>query len=136
MNSTIKNILFVILALIIGGIVNSGIIFLGPNLIPAPEGVNPNDMASIKANADLYSAKHFIVPFLAHALGTLVGAFAISKLAVSRHKTLALIVGGVFFLGGLMMAIGLPEFWKFSIIDLILAYFPMAILGWTLAGKP
>jgi len=136
MNPTKKNILFVIASLVIGGVINMGIIILGPSIIPAPDGVDPSNMESIKANVDLYTAKHFIVPFLAHALGTLVGAFAISKLAVSNHKKLALIVGAIFFLGGLMMAVGLPEFWKFSIIDLLLAYFPMALLGWTLAGKP
>ena len=93
-------------------------------------------MESIKANVHLYSAKHFIIPLLAHALGTLAGAYAISRLAVSNYKNLALIIGGVFFLGGVMMAVALPEFWKFSIIDLILEYFPMALLGWSLAGKP
>ncbi len=136
MDSTKKNILFLIASLVIGGAINGGIIFLGPNIIPAPEGVDPTNMESIKSNAHLYSAKHFIIPFLAHALGTLVGAFAISKLALSNHKRFALIIGGVFLLGGLMMAIQLPGFWKFSIVDLLLAYFPMALLGWTLAGKP
>ncbi len=136
MNSTIKNFLFVIVSLIIGGIINYGLILLGDNLVAAPEGVDPSDLESIKANVKLYSAKHFVVPFVAHAVGTLAGAYAISKLAVSNYKRLALIIGAVFFLGGIMMAISLPEFWKFSVIDLLLAYFPMAILGWILAGKP
>ncbi|MEM9549185.1 MAG: hypothetical protein AAGA77_24575 [Bacteroidota bacterium] len=136
MNPTLKNFLFVILALLIGGMVNMGIIVLGPNIIPSPEGVNPQDINSIKENANLYSAKHFIIPFLAHALGTLVGAFIIAKLASTHHKKFALIVGAVFCLGGIIMAIGLPEFWKFSIIDILLAYFPMALLGWSMAGKP
>ena len=97
MNSTLRNILSVIGALIIGGVINLGIIKLGTSIIPAPEGVDPNDINSIKANVQLYSASHFLVPFLAHAIGTLAGAYAVSRLAVSRHKTLALIIGGVFF---------------------------------------
>jgi len=136
MNSTVRNILSVIGALIIGGIINVGIIKIGPNIFPAPEGVDPNDIESIKANVHLYSAKHFIIPLVAHAAGTLAGAYAVSRLAVSNYKNLALIIGGVFFLGGIMMAFMLPEFWKFSVLDLIIAYFPMAILGWTLANKP
>lgn len=136
MNSTLRNVLSVIGGLIVGIVINYGLILLGHNLVPAPEGVNPEDMASIKANVHLYSAKHFIVPFLAHAIGTLAGAYFVSRMAGSSHKKLALLIGGVFMLGGIMMAIGLTEFWKFSIIDLIFAYIPMSILGWTLAGKP
>jgi len=136
MNSTLRNILAVIGALIIGGIINAGIINVSPSILPPPEGVDPNDIESIKANVHLYSAKHFIIPLIAHALGTLAGAYAVSRLAVSNFKNLALIIGGVFMLGGIMMAVALLEFWKFSIIDLIIAYFPMAILGWTLAGSP
>lgn len=135
MSPLLRNILAVIAGLIIGGIVNSGIITLGPNLISPPEGVDPNDIESIKANVDLYGMKHFIVPFLAHALGTLVGAFTAVKLGISKHKTLAYIIAGLFLAGGLMMAFMLPEFWKFSIIDLLVAYFPMGILAWSLAGK-
>lgn len=136
MNPTVRNILTVIGALIIGGVINAGIIQMGPSIIPAPEGVNPNDIESIKANVNLYSAKHFIVPFLAHAIGTLAGAYTVCRLAASNHKKLALLVGAFFLLGGIMMAIALPEFWKFSIVDLIFAYFPFAILGWKLAGEP
>jgi len=135
MSPLLRNVLAVIAGLIIGGIVNSGIIFLGPNLISPPEGVDPNDIESIKANVHLYSSKHFIIPTLAHALGTLVGAIVTVKIAASKHKTLALVLGGIFFLGGLAMAFMLPEFWKFSIIDLAIAYFPMALLGWSLAGR-
>jgi hypothetical protein len=135
MSPLLRNILAVIAGAVIGGIVNIGIITLGPNLIPSPEGVNPNDIESIKANVDLYGFKHFIVPFLAHALGTLVGAFVAVKIGISKHKTLAYIIGGLFFIGGAMMAFMIQEFWKFSIIDLLLAYFPMAVLGWSLAGK-
>jgi hypothetical protein len=136
MNSTIKNILFMVLAIIIGSIINYGIILLGHNFVPVPEGVNPEDIGSIQANVEKYTAKHFIMPFLAHAIGTLSGAYAISRLAVSNQKRFALIVGAIFCLGGVMMAVALPAFWKFSVIDLLLAYFPMAILGWSLAGKP
>lgn len=135
MSPLLRNILAVLAGLIIGGIVNSGIITLGPNLIAAPQGVDPNDIESIKANISLYELKHFIVPFFAHALGTFAGAFIAVKLGVSKHKTLAYIIAGLFLIGGLLMAFMLPEFWMFSIVDLLLAYFPMAILGWSLAGK-
>lgn len=130
-----RNILAVFAGLVAGGLANSGIILLGPNLIPPPEGVDPSVMESIKANVDLYGAKHFIIPFLAHAVGTLVGAFIAVKLGVSRHKILAFIVAGIFLIMGSIMAFLLPEFWVFSIVDLSFAYIPMAILGYILTGE-
>ena len=135
MSPLLRNILAVIGGLIIGGIVNSGIIALGPNFISAPDGVNPNDIASMKENVNLYGAKHFIVPFLAHSLGTLAGAFIAVKAGATNLKSLSFIIAGLFFIGGAMMAYMLPEFWKFSIIDLVIAYFPMALLAWKLGGS-
>jgi len=52
--------------------------------------------------------KHFINPLLAHALGTLVGAFIAIKLGISKHKTLSYIVAGIFFIPRSIMAIFLP----------------------------
>lgn len=135
MSPILRNTLAVIAGLIVGGLVNSGIIMLSSFLIPPPEGVDPNDIESIKANVELYDVKHFVVPFLAHALGTLIGAFIAVKIGISRYKILAYIIAGLFMIGGLMMAFMLPEFYLFSIVDLSLAYFPMAVLGWSLAGK-
>ena len=136
LSKIIRNVLVVIIALVIGSVINIGIVMIGSGIIGVPEGVDPNDMESIKANAHLYRPHHFIVPFLAHAIGTLAGAFIVAKFVLSNFKILTLLVGGIFLLGGIGAAFMLPEFWKFSIIDIIFAYFPMAILGWNLAGKP
>ena len=42
----------------------------------------PLDIESIKENMYLYTPLHFIVPFLAHAIGTLVGAIIVLFVAV------------------------------------------------------
>lgn len=133
MSPIVINILAVIAGLFIGGIVNASIVTLGSNLILPPEGVDPNDIATMKAHADQYGIKHFIVPFLAHGLGTLAGAFITVKLAISNHKILAYTIAVFFSIGGAIMAFLLPEFWMYSIVDLLLAYFPMAIIGLSLA---
>jgi hypothetical protein len=82
----------------------------------------------------LLESKHFIMPFIAHALQALLGAFVTVKLAASRHFLLAMIIGALSFLAGLanIAMIGGPTWFK--IVDLALAYFPMAWLGWKLAG--
>lgn len=129
----LKNIIAVILGLIIGSTVNMGIIMLSDGLIALPEGVNPGDIESIKNNFHLYQPKHFVMPFLAHALGTLVGAFTAAKIAATRKKAFALLIGAFFLMGGIQMANLLPAPLWFDILDLGLAYIPMGLLGAKLA---
>jgi|GEM_PF-289570 len=128
----IQNTLAVIGGLIIGGAVNALIIKFGSPLIPVPEGVNPEDIASISAHANEYGAKHFVIPFLAHALGTLVAAIIVCKAAATHKSLLSGLVSGFFLVGGAMMAFLLPAFWKYSIIDVLLAYVPMALIAGSL----
>lgn len=136
MNPAVRNSLAVVAGIILGGIVNMAVIMISSSIVPLPEGVNPEDFESMNQNMHLYSPKHFLMPFLAHALGTLVGAFTAAKIAVSHHKTLALIIGGVFLIGGIMAVRMLPNapMW-FSASDLLLAYIPMGWLGWKWAGS-
>ncbi len=79
----------------------------------------------------LFEPKHFLFPFLAHALGTFVGAFATSMLAATQRMKLALVVGAFFLIGGVTMVFRLPSPIWFVALDLIGAYIPM---GW-FAGK-
>ena len=135
MSPTVKNILAVIVGVVIGAAVNMGLIQLGMNLVPLPEGVDGMDPESIAANIHRYELKHFIFPFLAHALGTLVGAFIAAKYSVNNHMKLALVVGAVFLAGGIMMVLSVPGPTWFAALDLIVAYFPMAWLGWKISGQ-
>lgn len=136
MNPILRNALAFIAALIFGGIVNSLIIKYGGNIIPPPEGVDPNNIDSIRENIGNYSPSHFAIPFLAHALGTLVGAGLVAKYAASNQMKLALGIGAFFLIGGIMMVMMIPEtpIW-FSLLDLVGAYIPMGWLGWKLAGS-
>jgi hypothetical protein len=117
-----------------GMVVNSGLVNYSHRIIPLPDGVDPGDMDSLMAAMPDFEPKHFIIPFLAHALGTLIGAFVTAKIAETNHKKLALIIGGFFLLGGITAAYMLPAPLSFEIFDLIFAYIPMAWLGWKLAG--
>lgn len=133
MNSTIKNILAVIAGIIVGGVVNMAIIMLSGSIIAPPEGVNPADMESLAENMHLFKVKHFIMPFLAHAIGTVIGAFLAAKIAATQKISLAIAVGVFFLLGGIANAFMLPAPTWFAIVDLTLAYIPMAWLGGRLA---
>lgn len=135
MNPIVKNVLAVLIGLVIGSIVNMGIIMISIYLIPQPSGADLTTSEGLKNTMHLMQPKHFLSPFLAHALGTLIGAFATAKLAISHKGNLALIIGALFLLGGIMNVIQLPSPIWFVILDLGIAYFPMAILGYQFAKK-
>lgn len=136
MNLTVKNILAVVAGIIIGGIVNMGLINISGSIIPPPEGVDNTTMEGLKESMHLFQPKHFIFPFLAHALGTLVGAFIAAKIAATRKMTFALVIGAFFLLGGITSVMMLPSPTWFSILDIVGAYIPMAYIGGKLAiGK-
>ena len=129
MNPIIRNIAAVVIGLVIGSFVNMGIIMLSPLVIPPPAGVNPADMESLRNSMHLFETKHFIFPFLAHALGTLVGAFIAAKIATSHKMKFALGIGAFFMLGGITNAFMLPSPIWFITLDLVGAYIPMGWLG-------
>ncbi len=135
MNPIVRNILAVIAGVIVGSIVNMSIIMISGSIIAIPEGVDNTTTEGLKASMHLFEPKHYIMPFLAHALGTLVGALVAAAIAVNRKMTVALIIGGVFLLGGTMMVFQLPSPMWFNALDLIVAYIPMAYLGAKLVSK-
>lgn len=136
MHPLLRNILSLIAGLLIGGLFNLGIIAVGGKLLPPPQGVDVNDVASINAHIHEYSFVQMMVPFLAHALGTLMGALAAAKLAASHRMLLAMVIGGLTLLGGIGAVMMIPAApWWFDVLDLGVAYLPMAWLGAKL-GSP
>ena len=133
MNPTLKNILAVIIGLIIGGVSNMFIIKISGSIIPPPNGADVTTMEGLKESLHLFEPKHFLFPFLAHAIGTLIGAFTTVKIADTNKKKMALVVGGFFLLGGVINVFILPGPIWFNAIDIIFAYIPMALIGQNLA---
>lgn len=129
MHPIIRNILAVLAGLVLGSLVNGGLIGLSGHIIPPPEGVDIRTEAGLKAGISLFEPKHFIFPFLAHALGTFTGALTTVLVAANRKISLAMLIGFLFFIGGAMMVYKLPAPMWFNITDLVLAYFPMAFLA-------
>ena len=134
MNSRIKLVLAIVVGLVVGGIVNYGMVILGPSVIDYPEGMDISDEVSFKAHAHLLTSKHFMWAFLAHALGALTGAFSTAKLAAVSKMKYALFIGVFFLVGGIAMVQMIPAPGWFVALDLIAAYIPMAWIGGKLAG--
>ncbi len=128
-------IFFAILGgILAGSVINMLIISKGGELIAPPQGVNPEDINSIKTNINLYESKHYVIPFLAHSLGTLVASFAAVKLAIRREQTVSIIIGIWFLIGGITAASMIRTPLLPTMVDLIFAYFPFAWFGLKLAN--
>ncbi len=129
MNPIVRNILAVISGLVLGSAVNMGIIMISGSVIPPPEGVDNTTMEGLKAGMHLFLPKHFLFPFLAHAIGTFAGALLAAIISVNRKMQLALVVGVFFLAGGIANILMLPSPLWFTVVDLVGAYIPMAFLG-------
>ncbi len=133
MTPTFRNIVAVVVGLVAGGIVNMGLVTIGPMIVAPPPGADMSTAEGIAAAMPLLRPAHFVVPFLAHALGTLVGAYVAVRLAVSHGQLLAGVVGGLGLAGGIAAASMIPAPTWFIALDLVVAYLPMAWLGAKLA---
>ena len=128
MKTIFKNILVLLGGCVFGSVVNMGLIIAGNQLIPMADGMNPMD-------ATMWEIKYFVFPFLAHAIGTLVGAFIVARYAASYHMILSIFVGVFFLLGGISMVLIMPAPLWFILLDISLAYIPMGWYGWKLTGQ-
>ncbi|PCH87099.1 MAG: hypothetical protein COB88_06185 [Flavobacteriales bacterium] len=135
MNPIVRNILAVIAGLFVGSAANMGIITIGGSIIPPPDGVDVSDMEGLKSAMHLFEPKHFISPFLAHALGTLVGALLAALIAANHKMKFALGIGVFFLFGGIAAVFMLPSPTWFAVLDLAGAYIPMAWLGGKLVTR-
>ena len=130
----IRNILAIIVGIVIGGAVNMSLIMLGPLVIPPPAGVDVTNTQSLIASIHLFEVRHFVFPFLAHALGTLVGALTAFLVTGSHRSVFAYIVGAFSLAGGIAASVMIPAPLWFIVLDLVVAYLPMAWIG-TVIGR-
>ncbi len=125
----VRNLLAVFLGVVIGASVNMALVSISPMLIPPPAGVDVTNTESLSLGIDLFEPKHFIMPFLAHALGTLAGALVAYLIAASYKTPVAYLIGGFFLCGGIAASLLIPAPLWFITLDLVVAYLPMAWLS-------
>lgn len=104
------------------------LIGVGNNVFPI-EGIDPGDPDALVKMIAAFEPKHFLFPFLAHAVGTFAGAAVAALVAVKYQRVVALLIGVFFLAGGIAMAVTLPAPTWFVVVDLTFAYIPMAWLG-------
>jgi hypothetical protein len=129
MPKLLRNALAILAGIAIGGAVNMALITLSPSIIPPPAGVDVTNTESLSKSMYLFQPRHFIMPFLAHAVGTLAGALAAYLIAAIYKAQIAYVIGAVFLLGGVAASFMIPAPAWFIALDLLAAYLPMAWLG-------
>ncbi len=135
MSNVARNALAVVVGLIVGSGVNMALITLGASLIPPPEGMDVSSPEEMARLIHLFEPRHFVMPFLAHAVGTLVGALAAFLVAASYRTRIAFGIGALFLAGGVAASLMIPAPAWFIALDLILAYLPMAWLATRIGAR-
>jgi hypothetical protein len=103
-------------------------------VIALPEGADNSTMERLASTIHLFAPKNFIFPFLAHALGPLVGTFVTMLIAVSHKMKIAIGMAVFFLLGGIAANVMIPAPFWYKAVDLIFAYIPMALIGAKVGG--
>lgn len=131
----IQNILGCVAGMFMGSLVNMGVLVLLNRLLAVPAVSDPGNVEQLALLIPHFQPIHFIPAFLAHALGTFTGALIASLCWNGKSFTGAGIIGVLFLVGGISMALSLPAPQWFMALDLGLAYFPPALLGYISAKK-
>ena len=135
MPNLLRNVLALLAGIAIGGVVNMALITLSPWLIPPPAGVDVSSAEGLSKAIHLFQPRHFIIPFLAHAVGTLAGALAAYLIAASYKAPIAYVIGAVFLCGGVAASFLIPAPTWFIALDLLAAYLPMAWLSTQIGAR-
>ncbi|MBX7186663.1 MAG: hypothetical protein K1Y01_16095 [Vicinamibacteria bacterium] len=124
-----RNILGIVVGFVLGNAVNIAMVTISSSVVAPPEGADMTTVEGLKAAMPRLEAKHFLFPFLAHALGTLVASLVAATIASSHKMTIAMAFGILFLCGGIAASVMIPAPPWFVALDLIAAYVPMAWLG-------
>ena len=76
MKQVVRYFLAIFAGALMGSVANMLIISISTTIIPLPEGADNSSIQSLEDTIHLFQFKHFIMPFLAHAVGLIGGAIA------------------------------------------------------------
>lgn len=118
----IRNIGAVIAGMVVGGVVNMAVVMVNAFvLFPMPPGTSfedPEQMAAYIAGLPVIA---WLIAILAHLLQAFVGGWVAARLGGSYPMVLALIVGGLSLLGGILNLIDLSApIWMWAELPLYL----------------
>lgn len=104
----LRNTFALVLGLIVGMAVNMGIIMLNSSvLFPMPEGTSMADPAQMNAYVASLPIIALLVVMVAHLGQAFVGGLVAARVAASKPMLLAMIIGALSLLGGIMNAVSI-----------------------------
>jgi len=126
-----RNVLGVIAGLAVGMSVNMALIMLNSRVLhPTPEGMDMMDPEQMNAYVASLPASAFIIVIAAHLGQAFVGGWVAAKVGSSRPVTLAMIIGVLSLIGGIMNMMSITEAPDWLVIELPL----YLIVAWV-AGR-
>ncbi len=135
MSVLLRNILAVVCGVVLGSAANMALVWLGPLLVAPPVGVDMSTAQGLAEGMSRLQPLHLLFPFLAHALGTFVGALVAYAVSGSHKPRFAWVIGAFFLLGGIAASVMIPAPLWFKVVDLVGAYLPMAWLAIQVGGR-
>ncbi|WP_251358348.1 hypothetical protein [Kangiella sp. TOML190] len=129
-----KQILAVVVALVVAGLVIMGIESINMARFPWPENLSVEDKKAFAAYVKGLPISALVTVLIAHITGAFVAGFLSSKIAAANKLTLALICGAILLLGAIVNIFMIPHPGWFMVVNL-LTIVPAAILGGKLAIK-
>ncbi|MHC4839568.1 MAG: hypothetical protein ACYTDT_01225 [Planctomycetota bacterium] len=125
-----RNIVAVIVGLVVGMALNMTIVQLNTLVFyPMPEGTTTADTEKFNAYLETLPALAFVVAMVAHLVQATVGGWLAARLGHSRPKLLAMIVGVLSLIGGVM------AYMMFKGPSWMMIEFPLYLILAGLVGK-
>ena len=105
----VRNIAGVVVGLFVGSVANMALIFANMALFPAPPDLDIMDPEAFAAYAAGLPDTAFILPMVAHLAQAFIGGWVAARIGASRPVLLALIVGVLSLVGGVLNMMNFPD---------------------------
>lgn len=129
-----RKILAVVAGVILAGLVVYGVQAIGHQVYPPPENLDTKNMEAMKAYVATLPVGAFLFVLVAYILGSFAGGWLAAKIARASQISLALTVGGVQLLFGIMNLVVIPHPTWFAIAA-VLVFLPAAYWGGKIGTK-
>jgi hypothetical protein len=129
LNATLRSLLAFLAGFVALLIAKYAATKLGGAVIPPPAGADLSTIEGFQAALPLYEVKHWLPAFFEHAVGSMAGGAVAALVAVHHKMSLAVSIGALHMLGGIVAAVMLPIPVWVTVVDLVAMYLPMAWIG-------
>lgn len=103
-----RNVGAVIIGWFVGSLFNASLVYLNIALYPVPESFDWEDTAGVEVYFETLPVMAFIIVLIAHLGQSFIGGYVAARISKNQVLGVAMIVGGISLLGGIMNSIMMP----------------------------